>query len=206
MAVQNDILPIGQNYYIKLIFKEKFQYNPLNIISITTREYVFERLPKIELVLKYDHTIFENAPIEDNDIFSVTIAKSTADPNPITMDFMVHDWKMNVLGDDRANVIQITGIFKCKNMFQLQTKSYHKKTSKDVCIDVAMNCGLNLVIGSETAKISDIYPNDSMTWYQLNQSNYDFLKHVLKRSYVHDDCVMLYGDHNGDLIYTTINT
>ena len=205
MSDQSNILPVGENYYSKIIFKEKFEYNPLNIISIVVKEFVFEFLPTVELILKYDPSIFEQYALEDNDIFTIYLSNSPSNKNVFKIDCMIHDYKISVVGDDRAKAIQITGIIKCKNMFILQTKSYPKKTSKDVLIDVAINSGLNLSIGSISSQIGDLQTNDRMTWYQLNQNNYDFIKHVLKRAYVHDDCPLLYGDHNGDLIYTTIN-
>jgi len=200
MSDQSNVLPIGEKYYSKIIFKDKFEFNPLNIISITIKEWVFEILPKVELVLKYDPSIFEQYTIEDNDTFSIHLANSPKNPNMFKIDCMVHDYKISVIGDDRAKAIQITGILKCKNMFTLQNKCYSKKNSYQVFQEIAGDVGLSI------NKSQNVNQLDKMTWYQLNQNNYDFIKHVMKRAYIHDDALFFYANHKGEFVYTSLNT
>jgi len=45
-----------------------------------------------------------------------------------------------------------------------------------------------------------------MTWLQLNQSNYDFINHVMERSYKANDTIFCYCDINKNLNMTSLKT
>jgi hypothetical protein len=48
-------------------------------------------------------------------------------------------------------------------------------------------------------------PSDLMKWIQFS-NNYNFLKHVLKRSYIANDCTFLYGDVANNLNFNSLST
>lgn len=199
MSQQNDILPLGQNYYARVILKNDIEFNSSNIISIVVKEWVFEILPKVEMILKYDSSIFENFLIEDNDPVTILLSNYTNSKSIFKIDCMVHDYKIGVYGDDRCKVVYLTALLKCKNMFNLQTRSFSNKSSYQVLQDIAFDSDLKI------KNPLNVNPSDIMTWYQLNQSNYNFIRHVIKRANIINDGLFFYANHNGEFIYTSIN-
>ena len=84
------------------------------------------------------------------------------------------------------------------NMFQLQTRSYARQTSKSVLQQIATESGI------EFTNPRNIKPSDNMTWFQSNSSNFDFIKHVIKRAYIPKDVVFFYADTRNKFVFTSL--
>ncbi len=189
----------GIQYYVSLEIKNK-KYNPVNITFLIIREWIFNILPTIEIQLVDDGYLIEKSPMEDSEEIKVILAKHENDENPLSMIFLLDDYDIGILGDNRKSIINITGHLKVSNMFELKNKSFPKQNSSSVLAEIANNSKLKF---SNPFKI---VPSDNMTWYQSNQSNFDFIRHVLKRSYVPDDVLFCYADIYSNLFYTSLNS
>jgi hypothetical protein len=96
--------------------------------------------------------------------------------------------------------IMMTGILKIDGFYKPYNRCFKNKNSFDV---------LNQMIVSEGKcvinKDSQMATQDLMNWLQINQSNLEMTKHVLKRAYKPNDPVFLYADTTGKFQYTSLN-
>lgn len=188
----------GQQYYCRLKIKGH-EIASSNIISLTIKEWVVSVLPKLEVIVADLGNIIETITLEDSDDIEVILAKDSSSEDRLSMVFSFSDYSINIQNDNRMQIVNIVGYLKCENMFQLQNRGFAKVTSTDIFSKIARECGLNFI------NPYNITTNDRMNWYQLNKTNFEFLKHVLKRSYIYDDVGFLYADHTNSLIFTSLN-
>lgn len=188
----------GQQFYSRVKIKGQ-DISSSNIQSLTIREWVVSILPKLELSVFDLGNIIETLTLEDGDEIEVILAKDQSSEIKLNMKFAFSDYSIDILNDNRMQVINIVGYLKCDNMFYLQNRSFSGKRSDEVFKQIASECGLGFV------NRYSINTNDKMNWFQLNKNNFEFLKHVLKRSYLYDDVIMLYADSNSKLIMTSLN-
>jgi len=188
----------GQSFFCRVIIGGH-EISPANIISLTIREWVLDILPRIEIVFGDLGTFLETYPFEDGAEINVTLAKQKDSKDALSMDFYLSDYSVAVKLDNKQYELTVVGIMKADNMFTIKTKSFGKKTSEDVFKVIAKEAGITF------SNPNSVIPSDKMTWYQLNQCNYDFIKHILKRSFVPNDCIFFYASSNKKFTYTTLN-
>lgn len=189
----------GQQFYLELSIKGE-RYNPNNIQYFVIREWIFNILPTIELMLADEGYLTEADPLEDGSEIEVLLAKSEDDPNPLEMTFLVDDYTVEIMGDNRKSLVSITGHLKVDKMFEIQSRSFSKRNSAEVLQQIASECGLKF------SNPRNITPTDNMVWLQASVSNQDFIGQVLKRSYIPNDCTFFYGNHNNEFVYTSLLT
>lgn len=188
----------GQQYYCRIKINEQ-EIQSDNIIGLTIREWVNEILPRLELQLMNQGYLLETHPIVDGDIISVLLAKNKDTEAALTMDFVVSDFNLAVQADNRKIVLNISGYLKVDDFFApIKTRSFKNKKSQEVLSTIANESGLKF------KNPQNINTNDKMTWYQINKTNYDFIPHILSRSYIQNDVLLYYANTNNEMILTSL--
>lgn len=188
----------GQNFYCRLKIKG-VEIASTNVISLTIREWVLGIVSKLELVLGDAGALLEVVTLEDNDEIDITISKYETTDNILQMKFYLSDYYVNVSGDNRFYQINISGFQKVDKLFIMNNRSFGQQTSLEVLTK------LSTEMGSKLNNKYNLSTSDKMNWYQLNTSNLEFIKHVLKRSYVYNDVIFYYIDHTNQFIFTSLN-
>ena len=191
--------PPGIQYYLVLKIKGN-SYNPVNIQYLIIREWIFNIIPTIEIqfadVGGYLTEIF---PLEDAEDIEVLLGKGQDDPNPIKLTFSLEDYNVLVKGDNRLSIVTMTGHLKVDDMFTIKSRAFPTKNSSRVCEQIASEAGLTF------SNPHNVIPSDTMTWYQNSLSNFHFIKHVLKRTFVPDDVVFFFVNTSKEFVYTSLN-
>jgi hypothetical protein len=173
-----------QNFYCQLFVKE-VSIPPKNIIYLGIREWVLELSPRLELVFNDTGIFSEIFPLVEGDEIVVNIAKhpNVKSKQHLEAKFKVQDSSVKSSGNNQTYIISLTGILAVDELYYgIKNKAFKNKTSKKVLEEVCSECNLDFE--------SKITPSDQMNWYQLQINDYDFIKHVLARSYVPDDGVI----------------
>lgn len=192
--------PQGQKFYARVKIND-IEIQAQNIISLTIREWVFDVLPRIEIKMVNAGYILETMQIEDGDVIDVIIAKHDEDPNPLEMKFLLCDHYTVPEGDNRKLIVSVSGILKVSDMFfPIKTRSFSKSSSVDIFQTIANEANITFT------NPDNVTANDIMNWYQINSSNFTFIKHVLKRANVTNDAVFFYTNSKNNFVYTTLKT
>jgi len=195
MTIQSALNTSNNQLYFCKIFIDEIEIVPENILSLTIREWILDLSPRLELVLNDDGMLSEVFNIDDNANIRVELAKNISDENPIELDFMVQDYNVTTLGNNRSLVIEITGLINSKALFTpIKNRSFSNRSSINTLSVIADECGLTF------NAMNNVRTSDNMTWLQINQNNFDFIKHVTKRSYKSNDALFCYCD-----IYNNLN-
>lgn len=191
--------PAGQQYYCEIFIKET-QYNPVNINYLIIREWIFNILPTLELQFIDDGYLTDVSPLEDGEDILISLAKNEDTEETINLIFSLDDYNVGLLGDNRKSLVTLTGHLKVNGMFQKRTRSFTTQNSSSVLQNIA----------TESGKIytnpRNVVPVDSMVWYQIFKSNFDFIRSVLKRVYIPDDVALFYADAKDKFVFTSLNT
>jgi hypothetical protein len=188
----------GQQFYLELTIKQ-VRYNPINIQLLVIREWVFNIIPTVEIMFMDDGYLSEVFPLEDQEDIQITLAKHE-DDDSISMTFSLDDYSIGVMGDNRKMIINLVGHLKVEDMFLLKHRRFAKQNSSLVLETIASESGLQYLNPHK------VIPSDNMTWYQMNQSNFDFIKHVLKRAYVIDDALLFYARIDNKFVLTSLKS
>lgn len=195
----NDYLPSGQNYFVKVDING-FPINPKNIMALIVREWVFALLPRIELQFVDAGEFSEILSLSDGREINVTISRSDNDTYGFTSTFELIDYECNTISNQKNLLFYVTGLLKNKQMFAIHNRSFSNKNSSDVISSVVNESGLKFVNRDK------ITPSDHMTWYQSSINNHDFIHHVKKRINLPNDAGLVYGNVDGEIVFSTINS
>ena len=207
MAETNDnkkILEVdhGQKNFVLKVSINGVDVEPLTIENITIREWIFDKLPRLELSFVDAGRFVDQYPLQDNDEIKITLNNFNDEDPVIEAKFDLQDYVIKNMGrSQRSQVsIEITGLLKTDEFtFPLKSRAFKGKNSSEVCDKISQEAGLKFE--------SRVTPADSMNWLQINSSNIDMLSHVTQRAYVKkDDMTFIYVDRDGTLVYTSLNT
>jgi hypothetical protein len=121
------------------------------------------------------------------------LGKNKDDDKMLIVDFMLMDYRVNMVGTNNSNIIHLTGLLNVPNMFnKKQTRAFRNINSIGVMNKLAIELGLEL---DQSLNFST---SDIMTWYQINQTNFDFLLSTLQRSYKSNDMILGYCEIDKD--------
>jgi len=176
----------GQQFYLELTIKG-VRYNPLNIQYLVIKSWIFNILPYIEIMFADNGFLMESFPLEDGEDIQITLGKHEDDENPLNLTFSLNDYSIAIAGDNRRSFVTLNGFLKATDMFMLRTRRFPKQNSSLVFSTIASESEI------EFSNPFNIVPSDNMTWIQNSQSNFDFIRHVLRRAYVPDDMLMFYA-------------
>jgi hypothetical protein len=189
--------PNGQQFYCELNIKGN-QYNSLNINYLVIREWVMSILPTIEIQFLDEGYLTEAAPLEDGEDIIVTLAKHEKDDKPLVLTFSMNDYEVGILGDNRKTIVTMTGILKVADMYTTKNRSFSRRNSASVLESIAQEAAIKF------DNPNKVTPTDNMIWYQSSISNFAFIKHVLKRSFIPDDLPLFYATTDNKFIFTSL--
>ena len=190
----------GVQYYLSVEIKGA-KYNPVNIRYLVIKEWIFNILPTIEICLIDDGYLLEQVPLEDGEDINITLAKTEDDPNPIDLTFSFDDVEYGILGDNRKSIVTFTGHLKVDDMFTIKGRCFTKQNSASVLENIAIEAW-----PLQFSNSHNIIPSDQMNWYQNSQTNFEFIKHILRRSYIPNDTAFFYADIENNFIYTSLQS
>ena len=184
------------NFYCDLKIKGH-QVISKRIEHLTIKEWIFDIVPRIEIILADDGTFTEVYPLQDGDIISVEIKKNALDV-PTILNFDLIGYTFGAMAGTKFTKIIISGALHVENFYSpIYTRSFNNKNSATVLTQLLKTEGkANLYFATPTT--------DVMTWLQINISNIDFCKHILKRSYIANDTMFLYADTSSNAASTGI--
>lgn len=168
-------------------------------MSIVIREWIFDLIPRLELTIADDGTMHEAFNLEDQTEITIELSRTNTEEGSVTETFILDNWSVDYLIGGGKVIYTITAIKKAENLFfPIRTRSFKNKTSIKVLEQIANECKLipDILTGLST--------NDSMTWIQCNTTNFNMIKHVLKRANVNDDAFLSFIDMDNKLRITSL--
>lgn len=149
--------------------------NKQNLLTII-RTSAFEPIPRIETQLVDFGQLLTSSPLTDQDIFKIKVGTTKDTDDIIDAKFRIQGIGVEPSnGYTQSNHISFVGLIEAGEMFYtINNKAYKNMNSKDVFSEVARRNNLKF--------ICDIETSDKMTWYQINQNDYEFLNHVSARA------------------------
>lgn len=169
------------------------------IVHLTIKEWIFDIVPRLEIILTDDGMFTEVYPLQDGDIISVEIRKNPADTPATILQFDLIGYTFGAMSGSKFSQIIISGALHVENFYSpIYTRSFSNRNSSTVLTQLLRAEGksnLNFTVPT----------TDVMTWLQINMSNIDFCKHILKRSYVANDMMFLYASTNSYATTTGID-
>ncbi|MFW6272821.1 MAG: hypothetical protein ACOC2U_03475 [bacterium] len=188
----------SQYFYCQLKIDD-IEIMPLNVMHISIREWIIDLVPRLHLALKDDGMLTELFQLKSNKNITVVLGKYENDENSIKASFSLHDYKIEPVGNNQLFMIEITALLDISNFYSpIYNRAFQSKTSLECFSQISGECGLTL------KKSTNLSVFDKMTWYQINQTNFQFLKHVLNRSFRSNDVLFGYVDIKNNLNFKSI--
>jgi len=197
-----------QQFYISLEMRDKqesgnnndrFIITKENLISILIRENVLSILPKLELTIGDGGGLLETFPLTDGDVMRIIISKSEFDDVMLDCNFVISDFIAEPNTTQRTSIIKMVGYLDTNEMFFPSRDRAFFNNSVNVLRTITNELQYDFV------NPHNIQTNDRMRWYQINTNNYDFIKHILQRSYKNDDTIFYYGTTRNNFVCTSLN-
>lgn len=200
-------LPVGslpqdlsnaRNFFCKLKIGD-LEVNPMLILSVAIREWVFDIIPRLELTLSDDGALFEIFNLKDQTVIDIELARNKDEDGRVAGTFVLDNWSVDSIVGQRQYIFTINAVLQVDNFFYpIKTRSFKNKTSIKVLEQIAeegflfseVDAGLNAT--------------DSMTWMQVNITNFEMVKHVLKRGNISDDAILTFIDMDGNFRVSSI--
>lgn len=172
-----------------------------NIESLNIVVSCFNLIPVLDMSFG-DNGIFSQLyPLEDGDEIEVVLAKSDITNQVVNAKFTLNDFTIQNIDGDQAqsSIVNLTAYLKSSNLFQpVKTRAFRSMNSAQVMNSLASECGLGFS--------SKITPSDSMTWRQINSTNFDMFAEVLGKSYINNDGIIAGIGLNGEFLLTSVKT
>lgn len=151
-------------------------------------------IPALKLIFKDKNGLFKDDgfPLDDT-IITIFIYSNSQRLRSIKMDFKVSNFK-----DLQNGMLSINGIANIPRLFLRKFKSYSKKTSFETLKELAKDLELGFA-----SNVSNT--NDRMTWINTGNPNHQFIKDILKNSYLSDESFLFcYIDFYYNLCYVDL--
>lgn len=167
---------------------------PMNNIQVcVVREWIFDLVPRLEVVFSDVFNIAETSSIKQYDEIELTM-KYDKDTKPnVNVKFIILTVEVSPTGSGvPVKVIQLTGVGASKSFFyDNKSRSFSNSISSVVVSEVFKNNNLEY-------NTRDFKTSDKMNWIQCSTSDFEFLKHIKNRSYkTEDDSLFIYVDRKG---------
>tara|TARA_R110001592_G_scaffold177358_2_gene417653 strand:+ start:10002 stop:11213 length:1212 start_codon:yes stop_codon:yes gene_type:complete len=172
-----------------------------NINQLLIKESVYSFVPRIEFSFMDDGFFTLYNPVLEGQIIDVVIALNKESDNIVKQTFSILSSSvMQASAVDGPQIISVLGVLNRPSLINKSyNNSYAKQTFSEVLESIASYNNLALV--------SRIKSSDKMTWYQLNQTDNEFVNDSIYRSYISDDDVpFCYINRDANLIYTSLKT
>lgn len=183
---------------------EETTLNNENVITLSITESVLSIVPKIDITLINVGGFIERTPITDKCMISIVIeepnkiAKNIQDNTSyiVNSKFIISSfYAMSDLYENKYLTYNISGYLALDNLFVPYHRQSFTGSSDDVLEAVCGEVGFNF-----DRRVRGVEDN---IWYQAG-NNFQFMTHVMERSFVDGDGVFVYGTASKDLVYTTM--
>jgi len=186
-----------QNFYCQIDIDD-VEMVPSNILSLTIREWVFDILPRMELIIMDDGVLTEGYPVKEGSVVNIIIGNSDEDQDMLTMSFDVQNVAVDILSDNKMSNVSITGLMKSTDMFKIRNRSINNSSSIDAFQQLAGEVDIAF------SNPDNISVTDRMTWLQLNIDNFKMFKHILDRSSKSGDTIFCYGNTTNQIVVKSL--
>jgi len=171
-----------------------------NIKLLEIKSWIFDLVPRIDLVIMDDGLFSDKFPLEEDDIIEVQLALTKDQEEPVVAEFQLQTYQINNSspGDLNASMITISGFLKNEQLFNpVRTRAFRDRTSSEVVEEIAEEIGLEPNIKVDS--------NDVMKWLQIDLTNAEMLRHVTEKSYHRDnDANFCYSEINNEMTYISL--
>jgi hypothetical protein len=199
--IGEDVSFAGAGVYLLKVTINDIEFFPQTIQALVIKEWVFDTLPRLDIIMTDNGRFWELFPLRDNDTISVEISKNKERTSPIVLDFSLLDYTLENIDVQKIHnvAIRMSAILKTNEMlYPIKVRSFPKKKSHEVLKQIAEETGLKPNI-----KVTNTV--DNMTWLQIHKTNYDMIQHVLQRAYAgEDDTLFAYADRTGTFTVTSL--
>ena len=171
-----------------------------NIKEFVMRESMFSLGCELDMTF-VDPGVFSGiVPICDTSIIKVSFSLDRDKLLTINFKIFAHESERTQLDGGIMYVWRVVSVQSTPGTTTgIQTRAFPTMTSKDVLETLAQEMGLTLT--------SDVKPQDSQTWLQINIGNYSFLRYVIKRAFVQQrDLPLAFVTKEAELKYTSLQT
>jgi hypothetical protein len=202
MEKEEELEILGDQYLASLTINDLKVPNK-NIQSIAIREWIFDHVFTLELTIMDVGTFMEYSPLFDESPIKLTISKNDK-TSSYTMSFVLNCWESQKLNVDGGNafIIRMSATPEINNYFYPQySRCFVGKTTVEIIKQIDRET-------PETkSKIHIDDSNDAQNWYQIALTNFDMIKHIMKRAYYNiEDLPMVYMDRYKTLHYNSLKT
>lgn len=178
----------------EVIMKVKGVQIPMNNIQVcVVREWIFDIVPRLEVVFSDIFNITESVKLQQYDEIELSM-KYDVDTKPnVNIKFIILTIEVSTTGSGiPVKIVQFTGVGANKSFFyDIKSRSFGQSNSSNVVNTVFSNNNL-------TNNTKDFKTNDTMNWMQCSVSDFEFLKHIKNRSYKsEEDSLFIYVDRKG---------
>jgi len=172
-----------------------------NILYLNIKESVLTILPKLELGISDVGGLLEQVPMVDNDVITITIAKTKEEEPMLECDFIISDFNADVSNENKINNINIAGYLHAEDMFVPYRARAFSDNTLNILKTISEESGQKIKFSNP----HDVNPIDTMYWYQ-DSNNFDFIKHLVQRSYIPEDTMFSYVNTSNEFVCTSLFT
>lgn len=176
---------------------------PTNTIqTLVVREWMFDIVPRLEVVFQDVYNILEAKTIKNFDEIELVLRYSDYDSPNVRMKFVNLAIDISPMSAGMpVRIVQLTALG-CPVGFikDLKTRSFPSQRSKDV---------FDRIFGQYGYPKGNILEDtsDNMNWLQCSVTDFNFVKHVMARSYLSEnDLAYVYIDRMGNWNYRSLNS
>ena len=171
-----------------------------NIKEFVMRESMFSLGCELDMTFVDPGIFSEIVPICDTSIIKVSFSLDRDRILTINFKIFAHESERTQLDGGTMYIWRVVSVQSTPGTTTgIQTRAFPSMTSKDVLGHLASEMGLTLT--------SDISPQDSQTWLQINIGNYSFLKYVVKRAFIQQrDLPIAFVTKEAELKYSSLQT
>ena len=169
-----------------------------NIVEVQIKEWVFDLLPRITLVIRDIDGVVDLKGITSTSIIYVNVKKNEKSVTGINTEFQVRDYHFKETG--AGYDVVISGHLKVNNIWAIKSMVYPGQTSKNLLTALCAE------IGTTPSPDPLLATADPMDWMQLNESTFDFVQHVLKHSSVPNDKLLMFSGIDGKTKITSVGS
>lgn len=174
---------------------------PQNIEVAHIRESFFDLTPSIDLIFKDNGLFTERYILEEGDEIKIDLSKSDKTQSIVSMTFELLSYNISNSDGDKIRIseVSVVGIVKSNSLFHpVKSRSFKNKSSVEVLKQVASENGFSVN--------SKINSSDSMTWLQVNQNDFEFIRDTVNRSFRPSDMPICVIDRNSRFLITSLQT
>jgi len=185
----------GNQFTLKL-FINGIQVNTETVQTLNIREWIFDKTLTMDCIF-YDNGMFvEVSPLYES--CPISLELSINEEEKIVKEFEMGPFETNRTAADNGVIYSISFVaFLKSNLFKsASNRVFRSKNVSTILKEVMAGESFQLKVEKES--------NDVQTWYQMNENNFDFINHLMKRSFVNEEDMPLLFMTKDNMVYTSL--